>query len=118
MLQATQDENLQKLQAGLAKIKERFVQGLPERVAEFDALLDQLYEEGDTAAVVEAIGQRAHKLHGQAGSFGFAEIGAMAAKLEREVMNVKDAGQPMNVEGIEAMLVAMLDQIDASLQSA
>ncbi|MFT6676393.1 MAG: chemotaxis protein histidine kinase CheA [Sulfitobacter sp.] len=118
MMQAPQDANLAKLQAGLAKIKDRFVQSMPERVAEFDALLDQLYEDEDTEAVVDAIGQRAHKLHGQAGSVGFAEIGNFAAKLEHEVIAIMDGPRPLNTETVEAYLVAMLDQIDASLNGA
>lgn len=117
MMQAPQDSNLEKLQAGLAKIKERFVQSMPERVAEFDVLMDQLYEDEDTEKVVDEICQRAHKLHGQAGSFGFAEIGAMAAKLEQNIRDVLDGPRPLNTEGIEVDLVAMLDQIDASLNA-
>lgn len=109
--QITDDKRLQ-LQAGLAKIKQRFIESLPEKVAELDSLLDGLYEDGDTEKVIEAIGQRAHKLHGLSGSFGFEAIGAAAAKLEHEVNAVMFGPRPIGSERVEAHTVALLDLIE------
>lgn len=117
MQQQIADDKLLQLQAGLARIKQRFIEGLPERVAEFDQLMDALYETENTVEVVEAIGQRAHKLHGQAGSFGFNNIGALAAKLEHTVDEVMNGPRPVQTEGVETALVDLLDLIDAELSA-
>lgn len=116
MQQAIEQDKLALLQAGLAKIKAAFIEGLPGKVAEFDALMDRLFDESeDTDKVLEEIGQKAHKLHGQSGSFGFDHVGKIAAKVEYEVMRVLEGPTPRDVDGVEAYLVALLDQIEASL---
>lgn len=110
------DDKLIQLQAGIAKIKLRFVETLPERVAELDGLLDDLYENEDTEQVVAAIGQRAHKLHGLAGSFGFAHMGTAAAKLEQEVNAALRGAKPIQPENVELETVALLDLIEFTLK--
>lgn len=112
------DDKLLQLQAGIEKIKLRFIEALPERVAELDGLLDQLYETGNIEKVVEAIGQRAHKLHGLSGSFGFAPIGAAAVKLEHAVNAAMRGPKPIQFEGVEAETVALLDFIELTLKQA
>ncbi len=116
MQQQIADDKLLQFQAGLAKVKQRFIESLPVKVAELDSLLDDLYEDGDTEKVIEAIGQRAHKLHGLSGSFGFTQVGAAAAKLEREVLAVTLGPRPIESEGVEAHVVVLLDLIDFTLK--
>ena len=118
MQQAIQDDKLQLLKAGLAKLKLEFIETLKGRVAELDGLMDELYdEEAQVEQVVEKICQHAHKLHGQAGAFGFDEVGTKAAQLEQEILNAQDGAGPLNTEMIEVRLVALLDQIEASLDA-
>ncbi|MFC6639645.1 response regulator [Sulfitobacter sediminilitoris] len=116
--QALQNDKLQLLQAGLARLKLEFIETLKGRVAELDSLMDELYEEDvDVEAVVETICQHAHKLHGQAGAFGFNDVGAKAAQLEQEILNAQEGAKPLNTEVVEAHLAALLDQIEASLDA-
>ena len=117
MQQQIAEDKLVQFQAGLEKIKQRFLASLPGLVAEFDKLMDALYETEDPAQVVQAISQRAHKLHGQAGSFGFGDIGAMAAKVEHTADRVMAGPQPIHTEEVEVHLIALLDLIDASLSA-
>lgn len=117
--QATKNEKLQMLQAGIARLKQEFIATLPSRVAALDGMVDELYQESaDIEQVVEAIGRHAHKLHGQAGNFGFDEVGSRAAHLEQEIINAQDGPRPLCTEEIEVHLVALLDEIEASLRSA
>ncbi|NNK16424.1 MAG: Hpt domain-containing protein, partial [Sulfitobacter sp.] len=57
----------------------------------------------------------AHKLHGQAGTFGFDDVGMKAAQLEQEILTTQEGARPLNTEIVEVRLVALLDQIEASL---
>lgn len=112
------DEKMQLLQAGMAKLKLEFIETTRMRVASLDGLMDELYEpDADVGKVVDAICQHAHKLHGQAGAFGFPEIGAQAARLEKEIIDARDSAPPLNTETVEAQLVNLLDQIEASLDA-
>lgn len=118
MEQAIDASKLVQFQEGMAKLKNRFWAMLPERVKEFDQLLDDLYADEDTAKVVETIGQLAHKLQGQAGTFGLGDVGELAAQLEREVMATMERPRPLDTEGVEVHLVSLLDKIEARLSAA
>lgn len=113
--QAQLDDRLEQLQAGLAKIKQKFLEELPGTVEEFDRLMDCLYEEGDPRKIVEEIKFHAHKLHGRAGSFGLDTVGQLAAKVEQAALIALDGADPVQTEIVEANLVMLLDQIDADL---
>lgn len=108
----------QSFEAGIARIRDRFIAQLPERVAELDGLLDELYENVDGKAAVTGIRNIAHKLHGQAGCFGFADLGEIAAKLEEQADLVIEAKGPFDTEDVEAYLVLLLDQIEEKLAAA
>lgn len=116
MQQQMADDKLRQLQAGLAQLKLVFIKSLPAKAGEIEVLLEQLYEGGDPEEIVEQIGQRAHKLHGQSGSFGFAHIGQQAAKLEHEVDRAMNGPRPIMLETIETQAIALLDLITDALQ--
>lgn len=111
-------EAAQSFEAGIARIRDRFLAQLPERVAELDGLLDELYETENAKEPVTGIRNIAHKLHGQAGCFGFDELGQIAAKLEEQADLVIEAQEPMDTESVEAYLVLLLDQIEERLAAA
>ncbi len=113
--QAQMDDRLAQLQAGLAKIKEKFLEELPATVEEFDRLMDCLYEDEDPRKIIEEIKFHAHKLHGRAGSFGLDDVGQLAAKVEHAALAALDGADPVHTETVEANLVMLLDQIDADL---
>ncbi|WP_299877529.1 Hpt domain-containing protein [uncultured Sulfitobacter sp.] len=112
------DEAAHSFEAGIARIRDRFIAQLPERVSELDGLLDDLYENEDFKEPVTGIRNIAHKLHGQAGCFGFAELGQIAAKLEEQADLVIEAQGPLDTENVEAYLVLLLDQIEERLAAA
>ena len=112
--QIAQDKILQ-LQAGLAKIKQRFIGTLPLMVEELDELIEILNDGGDVPKVFNAIRFRAHKLHGQSGSFGFDAIGAAAAKLEHKIDALMKGPQPMPTQEVENLTTDLVDMIDAAL---
>lgn len=117
MTEQTQtDDPMVLLQAGLAKIKQQFLAGLPDTVAEFDRLMDCLYEDEDPLKIMKEIKFHAHKLHGRAGSFGLHEVGQLAGKVEHGAMAAIDGQRPINTESVEADLVTLLDQIDVELE--
>lgn len=117
--QPTNNDKLQMLQDGIARLKLEFIATLPHRVAALDGMMDELYQkDADIEQVIEAIGRQAHKLHGQAGTFGFGEVGSIAARLEQEVITALEGPRPLSTEEIEGQLVALLDVIEASVLAA
>lgn len=68
----------------------------------------------DTHLVMAEIVLAAHRLHGSAAAFGYAEIGSAAGELEelgRQWLGDHDTGSPGSVEAI----VALLDKLTLSL---
>ena len=118
MDQNDRDRRMELMQAGLAKVRLEFIASLPGRVEELDALMDQLYEVGaDSRGVIDAISRSAHKLHGQAGAFGFADMGKIAAEVEIAAVKVLETQSGFDPEAVETRLVALLDKIDESLEA-
>lgn len=119
MSQIDDTERMRRLQAGLEQIRQEFIATLPGRLETLDALMDALFEENrDQRAVVEEISQIAHKLHGQAGAFGFGELGQVAAKLEHAAVAFLEGPPQGTTDAVEGYLVTLLDMIDDSLQAA
>ena len=74
--------------------------------------MEQYNEPAQQDAAVAAIGALAHKMHGQALSFGFAKIGNLAAELEAFLDLVLVKNQPMDVEKFSDLLNDLLDEIE------
>lgn len=108
---------MQVLQAGMAKLKERFLSELPETARLLDAMLDQLYDDADVNELLGAIRFQAHKLYGRAASFGLDLVAKLAAELEAEAIETAGSSASICTERVEALLVALLDQIDAALEA-
>ena len=107
------------LQAGLAKVRQEFIASLPGRAEELDRLMDQLYDEvADKRVVVETISQRAHQFHGQAGAFGFPDMGMIAAKVEHAAAHLLENADELDPEALETHLITLLDMIHESLEAA
>lgn len=113
------DDRMLQLQAGLAKIKQSFLNELPDLIDRYDDLLNRLYEdeEADAAAVIEEIKFHAHKLHGRSGTFGLDRLGQQAAAVERAAMNALEGARPIDTEAVEVQLVTLLDEVEATLES-
>ena len=117
MEQIDQDDRKAQLLSGMERLKERFVQTLPEHVSAFDDLWDCLAEPTQTAAAGSEISKLAHKLHGQAGSFGFPRIGALAAQVEKEAHVLMRAEGDIKTDLLEELMAALLDEIEDNVQA-
>ncbi len=65
----------------LAALTDEYAAVLPERLDELVRAIDALRRQGDDAALTAAT-RSAHRMHGSAGSYGFAEVGAAAGRIE------------------------------------
>lgn len=111
------DDRLALLQKGLAQIKLRFLDELPQTVLMLDDLMDCLYEAEDHEATVENIRFQAHKLNGRAGSFGLEKVSQRAARVELEADRAIEGPRPIVTEEVEICLVLLLDEIENCLQN-
>jgi len=107
-----------KLEAGFARVRERFVLGLEDREEEFLDLLEVLSEPGQTESSVDGIRAKAHKLHGLAGTVGFARLGSLAAQLESHIDLLQAGPRPLEVGFVKELLDAVLDEIQIILDDA
>ena len=71
MMQSTEADKSAILQAGLAKIRERFIGSLEGRIDQFCGLLERLENPETEESACQDIRAEAHKLHGICGSVGF-----------------------------------------------
>ncbi|ABF91599.1 response regulator/GGDEF domain protein [Myxococcus xanthus DK 1622] len=87
------------LAASLAALNAEYGARLKEKVAALEALLVR-GRGGDAAALEEAY-TVVHKLHGTAGSYGFAEVSIRAGQLEAVLLPAR-AGAPVDVAALDA----------------
>ena len=100
--------------AALAALRERFAASAERTVAAFRAFAHQLAASPAAPDVVEALRCELHRVHGTAGTYGFAEASRLAASLEAEV--VRWAGDPRVDRDQRAAIVdRFADALAASL---
>jgi HPt (histidine-containing phosphotransfer) domain-containing protein len=103
-------------QAGLLRIRQRFLQNLDTQADNIFRLLEALGKpETDraTSAEIQAI---AHKLHGTAKTVGFDAIGTKAAKAESSAEMVISAAGTPDVTALRSHLDDLLDEIEDALR--
>lgn len=66
----------------LRQLRERYRARGPEVVGRFLALAAELARDIRSAEAIEAVRREAHRIHGTAGTYGFAEASRIAAELE------------------------------------
>ena len=118
MMQSTEADKSAILQAGLAKIRERFIGSLEGRIDQFCGLLDRLENPETEESACQDIRAEAHKLHGICGSVGFPRMGALAAQLEQHVDSVIAGPRPLNTDFVDELLNTLLDEMEQSLDGA
>lgn len=69
----------------LQQYRAAYLSTLPGRLAQLDALADQLPDPALAVSVLPALERCAHSLAGSAGTFGLAQLGETARKLEHAV---------------------------------
>ncbi|MGR3839785.1 MAG: Hpt domain-containing protein [Cognatishimia sp.] len=118
MMQSTEADKSAILQAGLAKIRERFIGSLEGRIDQFCGLLERLENPQTEESACQDIRAEAHKLHGICGSVGFPRMGALAAQLEQHVDSVIAGPRPLNTDFVDELLNTLLDEMEQSLDGA
>lgn len=117
MVQGLDADKSAQLQAGLARVRERFILSLEDRIDEFYELLEYLADDGCRGQACAEIRARAHKLHGIAGSVGFARMGALAAQLEQHIDLLRGGPTPNDTEFVQELLNVLLDEMEQSLDA-
>ena len=118
MEQGTGADTSTQIDAGIARIRARFVSMLEDRADELYDLLDYLDDPSVRDVAYTEIQSRAHKLHGVSGSIGFPRIGEFAAKLELTIDQVRSPTHPQNVQHVRRQLEVLLEEMEQSLNAA
>ena len=63
-------------------LRDEYLKGVRNQLGEIAELAERLITAGDDIDAVEQLRREAHKIHGSAGSFGYAQATAVAAELE------------------------------------
>lgn len=103
-------------QAGLLRIRQRFLLSLDSHADEIFRLSEALGKPKTDPATCAEIKSIAHKLHGTAKTVGFDEIGTKAAKLENCVHQALSATAVPEVSGVRELLEDLLDEIEQALR--
>ena len=118
MMPSTEADKSAILQAGLAKIKDRFISSLDGRIEDFCSLSERLEDPATEESACLDIRAEAHKLHGICGSVGFPRMGALAAQLEQHVDSVLAGPRPLNTDFVDELLNTLMDEMEQSLDGA
>lgn len=118
MVQRLDADTATQLDAGLARIRERFISSLSDRVDELYDLLGDLQNEEDWRDACADIRARAHKLHGICGSVGFADIGTKAATLEVKIDALGAELHRVEIDDVKDLLNQLLDEMEQNLDAA
>jgi chemotaxis protein histidine kinase CheA len=105
------------LESGIARIRERFILGLEDREDEFLDYLEIVDDPAQSENAINSIRAKAHKLHGLAGTVGFARLGSLAAQLEHHIDLLLAGPRPLEVGFAKELLNALLDEIETILKS-
>jgi len=74
----------------LLALRTEYARELPARLEELGALLNQLQDDSSNSFVQSEARTHAHKLRGTAASYGFREIGELAAQIEEALIILKE----------------------------
>jgi chemotaxis protein histidine kinase CheA len=72
--------------AALAALRERFLSSTDNTVGAFRGFAEQLALAPSAPAVVEGLRRELHRVHGTAGTYGFAEASRLAARMEEQAV--------------------------------
>jgi CheY-like chemotaxis protein/HPt (histidine-containing phosphotransfer) domain-containing protein len=84
-------------------LREEYLQGVRNQLGGIAELAERLIASGDDLDAVEQLRREAHKIHGSAGSFGYAQATAVAAELEEAAKQwLAHPGQGASTRGAAA----------------
>jgi len=100
----------------IERIKNTFIASLGTKADEFEACLERIVNQEDSAQALDGIQLNAHRLRGVAPTFGLDKVGKMAMILEDCVVKMKGPGSSTN-DNVEQFLAAFRNLIDTLRQS-
>ncbi|TDK50231.1 hypothetical protein E1832_07430 [Antarcticimicrobium luteum] len=118
MVQGLDADKAAQLNAGLARIRERFVQSLSDRIDAFYELLGDLRDPGSWQDACAEIRASAHKLHGICASVGFSKIGQNAAQVEYLIDGLGPTLRERDIDEVRSLLNLLLDEMEQHLDAA
>jgi HPt (histidine-containing phosphotransfer) domain-containing protein len=117
MVQVTGTEPASLVEAGIARVRARFVSMLEDRADELYELLEYLDDPAVRDVAYKEIQSRAHKLHGISASVGFPRVGELAAKLEATVDLASSRERSRNVQQVRRQMDDLLEEMERSLNA-
>ena len=100
----------ERLEMGLAKLREGFADRLPERVEDLTGQWEQARRGGWSDDDLRALRRSAHGLMGTAGSLGFTSVAGVAHQLERLFVDLLDRDEPPTPDN-DAEVSALISRI-------
>jgi HPt (histidine-containing phosphotransfer) domain-containing protein len=117
MVQGLDAAKAAQLDAGLARIRGRFIASLSDRIDGFYELLGGLKDSDRWQDVTGELRGTAHKLHGICGAVGFPDIGSTAARLEARIDDLAETPEEADRVEIRDLLNQLLDVMEQSLDA-
>lgn len=118
MVQGLDADKAAQLNAGLARVRQRFIQSLSDRIDGFYELLGDLQDQDAWQDACGEIRAAAHKLHGICGSVGFVAIGDNAARLEQQIDKLGPDLSQRDIDLVRRLLNCLLDEMEQNLDAA
>jgi chemotaxis protein histidine kinase CheA len=100
--------------AALKELQAEYARYLPGIVAKLAASLRRAKEHPEDAAALEQARMQAHKLRGSAGSYGFADVGDAAVRIEDAATSMQNAGPVSRYESWPELERAMAEMTAAA----
>jgi HPt (histidine-containing phosphotransfer) domain-containing protein len=73
------------MEGHLARLREKFLASLVERVLAFEEMKRVLRSDRNSATALQTIYDLAHKISGVAATLGFADVGALSSEMEHRI---------------------------------
>jgi len=102
--------DLSPFQASIAAIRSNFVSNLGTHLDALEPLVLKISEPQSRAVAITRVCEISHKIHGVAGTFGFAELGRIAT--EAELATTAPLPDLQDLDAVESIIHKVCDLID------
>ncbi len=106
------------LQLKVGQLTAGYVEKLPGHVVDLKSIAERLVHEPDQM-VMNELCERAHKLAGSAGSYGFTDLGIAAKDLENICVTSVEGGDVLEdtIDGVTMALIMLISIIEDTIKS-